>query len=158
MNEDFLSSQVYDVISGAANTFFENLAGSKYCRVKESEVISGNYAVSGIQINFILREFMKPNGMPILPQCQIDLELLNAGSYFGMVEIKIPNENKFSIHAPHNKPENQVHLQKGREKIILPPFTSSIMNYGNLGSGLFLKFDTKEEAIRNIQKIRQKYI
>jgi len=156
MNDDFSSSQVYDAISGAANTFFENMTGSIFWRVREDEIVSGNYNLSGIQVNFRLREFMKPNGTPVLPQDKVNPEWLSAGSYFGIVEVDIPNENKFSIQSPHNKPENQVHLQKGKEKIILPPPTNAIGNYGDLGSGLFLKFNTKEEAIKNIQKIRQK--
>ena len=99
---------------------------------------------------------MKPDGNPVLPQTPINSELLSAGSYFGIVNIKIPDESKFSIQAPHNKPENQVHLQKGREKIILDPLVEDITDFGTLGSGLFLKFDSKDEAIKKIQKIREK--
>ena len=156
MNKDFSSSQIYDAISGTANTFFENITGSTFWRVRENEIVSGNYNLSGIQVNFRLREFMKPNGTPVLPQDKVNTDWLNAGSYFGIIEVGIPNENKFSIQAPHNKPENQIHLQKGKEKIILPPPANAIKNYGDLGSGLFLKFNTKEEAIENIQEIRQK--
>ena len=156
MNEDFSSSQIYNAISGAENTFFENMTGSTFWRVRENEIVSGNYNFSDIQVNFRLREFMKPNGTPVLPQNKVNTYWLNAGSYFGIVEVGIPSENKFSIQAPHNKPENQIHLQKGKEKIILPPPANAITNYGDLGSGLFLKFNTKEEAIKNIQEIRQK--
>jgi len=156
MNQNFSSEQVYDAISGAANTFFENMTGSAFWRVRESEIVSGSYNLSGIQINFRLREFMNPNGMPVLPQDKVNPEWLSAGSYFGIVEVAVPNENNFSIQAPHNKPENQVHLQKGREKIILSPPAETITNYGLLGSGLFLKFDTKEDAINKIQEIREK--
>ena len=156
MNQNFSSERVYDAINGAANNFFNNLTGSVYWRVKQNEVVSGSYDMSGIQVNFRIREFMKPDGTPVLPQNQINPEMLSAGSYFGIVDVKIPNEDGFSIQAPHNKPENQVHLQKGREKIILPPLTGSIENYGVLGSGLFLKFDTKENAINKIQEIRER--
>ena len=156
MNQDFSSEQVYDAISGAANSFFGNLTGSVYWRNKQTEVVSGSYDISGIQINFKIREFMRPDGTPVLPQSQINPEWLSAGSYFGIVEVNIPHEPKFSIQSPHNKPENQVHLQKGREKILLPPPAESIENYGVLGSSLFLKFDSKGEVINKIQEIREK--
>ena len=156
MNQDFSSERIYDAISGTANQFFSNLAGSVYWRNNENEVLSGNYNVSGIQVQFRIREFMKPDGTPVLPQSQINPDWLSAGSYFGIVDVKIPDENSFSIQAPHNKPENQVHLQKGRDKIILSPPANTITSYGMLGSGLFLKFNSKEEAINNIQEIRER--
>ena len=157
MNQNFSSSQVYGAINDTANIFFQNMIGSVYRNVKEGVVVSENYHVSGIQINFILREFMKPDGTLILPQSQNNQEFLNAGSYFGIVEVTVPNEDKFSIQAPHNKPENQVHLQRGREKIILSSSVNSINNYGALGSALFLKFNTKGKVVENIQTIREKY-
>lgn len=156
MNNNFSSEQVYEAISGAANTFFENLTGSTFWHVRENEIVSGDYNLSGIQINFRMREFMKPDGSPVLPQTPVNSEWLSAGSYFGIVNIKIPDENKLSIQTPHNKPENQVHLQKGKEKIILDPPIEDITNYGTLGSGLFLKFDSKDEAVKKIQEIRER--
>ncbi|MBI2660751.1 hypothetical protein HYX09_00615, partial [Candidatus Woesearchaeota archaeon] len=92
MNQNFSSEQVYDAISGAANTFFENMTGSAFWRVRESEIVSGSYNISGIQINFRLWEFMNPNGMPVLPQDKVNPEWLSAGSYFGIVEVAVPNE------------------------------------------------------------------
>lgn len=157
MNDTFSSNQVYDVINEASKNFFQNMIGSNFWNVKNNEIISENYNFSGIQIDLKLREFMKPDGKPILPQTPVNSEWLNTGSYFGMLEVRIPNENKFSIHIPHNKPENQMHLQKGKEKIILPPSVNGLTNYGNLGSGFFLKFNTKEEAIENIEKIRNSF-
>ena len=156
MNGNFSSEQVYDAISGAANQFFNNLTGSAVWKFQENEIVSGTYNSSGLQVDFRIREFMKPDGSAVLPQTPVNTDYLTAGSYFGQVEIKIPNENKFSIHTPHNKTENQVHLQKGKEKIFLEPSTETITNYGTLGSGLFLKFDSKEEAIKKIQEIREK--
>lgn len=156
MNNNFSSEQVYDAISVTANTFFNNLTGSKVWKFQENEIISGYYNSSGLQVNFRLREFMKPDGSLVLPQTPINPDYLTAGSYFGQVEVKIPNENKFSVHTPHNKTENQVHLQKGKEKITLNPSTETITDHGILGSGLFLKFDSKEEAIKKIQEIREK--
>jgi len=155
MNGNFSSEKVYEAISGVANTFFDNLTGSSICKFKENEIVSENYNISGIQINFRINEFMKPDGNPVLPQTPVNPNYLTAGSYFGQVEVKIPEENKFSIHTPHNKDENQVHLQKGKNKIIIPPQTETITNYGVLGSGLFLKFDSKENAISKIQEIRE---
>jgi|SRR3989344_2574504 len=156
MKQNFSSEKVYDAISGAANTFFNNLTSSAVWRFRENEIVSGSYNLSGIQVDFRIREFMKPDGNPVLPKTPVNPDYLSAGSYFGQVEVKIPNEKNFSIHAPHNKTENQVHLQKGKEKIILDPPTETITNYGTLGSGLFLKFDSKEEAIKKIQEIREK--
>lgn len=154
MNQGFSNEQVYDAISGAANNFFNNLTGSVYWRVQQNELALGNYNMSGIQINFRVREFMKPDGTPVLPQSQINPQWLSAGSYFGIVDVDIPNENGFSIQAPHNKTENFMHLQKGKNKIIIPPNSENITDYGKLVSGLSLKFCTREEAISYINQIR----
>ncbi len=156
MNMTFSNEQVYDAINTAGNDFFSKMTGSEYWRIKENEIVSEQYDISGIQIRCRIKEFMKPDRTPVLPQDPINPDWLRAGSYFGEVEIKIPGENKFSIHAPHNKPEDQVHIQKGRDKIILPPYDQNITDYGLFGSGLFLKFYSRDEAIKRIQEIREK--
>ena len=155
MNNEFTNDVVYNAISSAADSFFQQLTGSNYWRIRENYVISGNSLISGINLKIQVKEFLKPNGQPILPNSSVNPQWLNAGSYFGMVSVQIPNEESFTIQIPHNKPENFMHLQKGRNKIEIPPNPNDITNFGALASGLFLKFCTKEEAISYIDKIRK---
>ena len=155
MNNQYSNGNVYNVISNVANSFFQQLIGSSYWKIKEDYTISGNFFVSGIKIGMQIREFMKPTGEPVLPCTPINPQFLNTGSYFGIVTVQIPNERPFTIQVPHNKPENFMHLQKGKTKIEIPPNPNDITNFGLFASGLFLKFCTKDQAISYIDQIRE---
>ena len=155
MNNAFSHKEVYDSLKFVKEQIFADLAGSIFYKVKEDHTLSGNYNVSGIQFDFKIREMMKPDGSIVLPQTTISPSWLSAGSYFSILEVNIPNENKFSIQGPHNRPEDQVHLKKGKMRIILQPPTRGIENYGVIGSALFLQYYSEEKGIDLIKKARE---
>mgnify|MGYP001612698853 CR=1 FL=1 len=144
--------EVLDAIYDVGNRIFEKLTGSQVWRF-DGQFIQENFNISGIPIELKIKDAVKADGTPILPQDAISQDLLNNGSYLAIVEINLPNEKKFSIQAPHNKPENQFHLQKGREKIFIPIQNDEVATYGNLCSGLFFKFDNAVEYIKQIREL-----
>ena len=155
MNNQFSNDVVYNAIESASDSLFQQLTGSTYWKIRKDYTISGNFFVSEIRIGILIREFMKPDGQPLLTNTLVDPQWLNTGSYFGMVSVQIPNEKPFTIQIPHNKPENFMHLQKGRDKISIPPNSDNITDYGKIVSGLSLKFCAKDEAISYIDQIRK---
>lgn len=155
MGKLITDKEIYDAIHNAGNHLVKNLIGSIYWDNNEKKFISENYSESGISINTKFKKFMAPDGNPVLPQTEINQDLLNAGSYTFMVDVNIQDKNSFSIHAPHNQEEgeNKFHLQKGKNKIFFQPEKTD--NYGALGSALFLKVDLKQDIIKKIGEIRK---
>ncbi len=157
MNTDISDQQVYDALCQAWSTFSQGMTGSEFVRITSNNVFSGTgYNASGITVTTCIKERMRPDGKSVLPSTPINPTLLTAGSFFALTTVSINGEGEFSIQAPHKEPENYVHLQKGRDcKIQLPPLPCVIKDFGALGSALFLRFNSQEEAKDMINKVRQ---
>lgn len=154
MNVEFSNERVYDAMQAAAGSFFGDLTGSVFRNYWSDKLLEQSYVVDGIQFDVHLKEFKKPNGEYILSNTRVEPGWLSSGSYFGIVEIKIPDEKAFSFQAPHNRPEDQFHVQKGREKREFKPSAEIIATIGMLGSGMWGLFQSKEEALELIDWAR----
>ena len=155
MNQEVSNGDVYNALNKAADSFFQSMVGSEFWRYRESSIISQMYRFPGIEIKLEMKEFMRPDGKPVLPDTLINPQLLDAGSYWANAVVRIQNEEEFWIHAPHNKAENRVHIQKGGEKRLdFPVYSDNIKDFGSMGSALFLKFCSENQALNTIEKIR----
>ncbi len=150
------NEQILNAIQYVVGSVMDNMTGSAIWRNQPTSnyIVSGTQTILDTKIGIRIRDYVDPDGNPILPDSQLKPDWLNAGSYTAMIDVTIP-EGTFSIHGPHNRPENKFHIQAGNDWDEFAT-TENVDTYENYLSTLSLKTLDRNDALMLIEKYREK--